>query len=51
MDETMKQFQQSLIELETEAEHLLLARHQVISNPKTFCFQHIFLNSHTLFGC
>lgn len=27
MDETMKQ---NLIELETEAEHLLLARHQVI---------------------
>ena len=30
MDETMKQFQVGLIELETEAEHLLLARHQVI---------------------
>lgn len=31
MDQTMGQFQQSLIELETEAEHLLLARHQVIT--------------------
>lgn len=30
MDETMKQFQQNLIEMENEAEHLLLARHQVI---------------------
>ncbi|KAF2315404.1 hypothetical protein GH714_039125 [Hevea brasiliensis] len=34
MDETMKQFQQSLVELETEAEHLLLARHQVVENDK-----------------
>ncbi|KAG8664002.1 uncharacterized protein LOC110616571 isoform X2 [Manihot esculenta] len=35
MDESMKQFQQSLVELETEAELLLLARHQVIENDKT----------------
>ncbi|EEF50304.1 conserved hypothetical protein [Ricinus communis] len=34
MDESMKQFQQSLVELETEAEHLLLARHQVVENDK-----------------
>ncbi|KAG5223447.1 P53 and DNA damage-regulated protein [Salix suchowensis] len=31
MDEGMQQFQQSLIELEIEAEHLLLARNQVQS--------------------
>lgn len=29
MDPSMKEFQQALIEVETEAEHLLLARHQV----------------------
>ncbi|XP_015889451.2 uncharacterized protein LOC107424226 [Ziziphus jujuba] len=34
MDETMKQFQQSLIELETEAEHLLLARHQLVETDR-----------------
>ncbi|KAL5794929.1 hypothetical protein ACOSP7_003523 [Xanthoceras sorbifolium] len=34
MDETMKQFQQGLIEVETEAEHLLLARHQLVENDK-----------------
>ncbi|GLT60227.1 hypothetical protein SLA2020_330020 [Shorea laevis] len=34
MDENMKQFQQSLIELETEAEHLLLARHELVENDK-----------------
>ncbi|XP_076940670.1 uncharacterized protein LOC143609940 [Bidens hawaiensis] len=28
MDDTMKQFQEKLIEIETEAENLLLARHQ-----------------------
>ena len=37
----MKQFQEGLIELETEAEHLLLARHQVIfSNSLLFFFYH-----------
>ncbi|KAF9687692.1 hypothetical protein SADUNF_Sadunf02G0119500 [Salix dunnii] len=34
MDEGMQKFQQSLIELEIEAEHLLLARNQVIENDK-----------------
>ncbi|KAM1068343.1 hypothetical protein ACFX2A_000320 [Malus domestica] len=34
MDETMKQFQKSLIELETEAEHLLLARNQMVENDR-----------------
>ncbi|KAH7519654.1 hypothetical protein FEM48_Zijuj08G0060000 [Ziziphus jujuba var. spinosa] len=34
MDETMKQFQQSLIELETEAEHLRLARHQLVETDR-----------------
>ncbi|KAJ7950870.1 P53 and DNA damage-regulated protein [Quillaja saponaria] len=34
MDETMKQFLQSLIELEAEAEHLLLARHQLVENDR-----------------
>ncbi|OMO69535.1 hypothetical protein CCACVL1_19444 [Corchorus capsularis] len=34
MDENMKQLQQSLIELEIEAEHLLLARHQLVENDK-----------------
>ncbi|XP_068330680.1 uncharacterized protein [Pyrus communis] len=34
MDETMKQFQKSLIEVETEAEHLLLARNQMVENDR-----------------
>ncbi|XP_039042669.1 uncharacterized protein LOC120181652 [Hibiscus syriacus] len=34
MDENMKLLQQSLIELETEAEHLLLAKHQLVENDK-----------------
>ncbi|KAB1225247.1 hypothetical protein CJ030_MR1G017632 [Morella rubra] len=34
MDETMKQFQEGLIELETEAERLLLARHQLVENDR-----------------
>ncbi|XVE76905.1 hypothetical protein DITRI_Ditri13aG0017800 [Diplodiscus trichospermus] len=34
MDENVKQFQQGLIEIETEAEHLLLARHQLVENDK-----------------
>ncbi|KAM1815885.1 hypothetical protein ACFX11_000391 [Malus domestica] len=34
MDETMKQFQKSLIELETEAEHFLLARNQMVENDR-----------------
>ncbi|KAL4352224.1 hypothetical protein GQ457_06G033020 [Hibiscus cannabinus] len=34
MDENMKLLQQSLIEIETEAEHLLLARHQLVENDK-----------------
>ncbi|KDP39512.1 hypothetical protein JCGZ_05078 [Jatropha curcas] len=34
MDESMKQFQQSLVELEIEAEKLLLTRHQVVENDK-----------------
>ncbi|XP_031269626.1 uncharacterized protein LOC116128094 isoform X1 [Pistacia vera] len=34
MDETMRQLQQNLIELETEAERLLLARHQLVENDK-----------------
>ncbi|TXG62947.1 hypothetical protein EZV62_009941 [Acer yangbiense] len=34
MDETMRQFQQGLVEIETEAEHLLLARHQIVENDK-----------------
>ncbi|GKU88466.1 hypothetical protein SLEP1_g2729 [Rubroshorea leprosula] len=34
MDENMNQFQQSLIMLETEAEHLLLARHELVENDK-----------------
>ncbi|XWS77277.1 hypothetical protein CRYUN_Cryun01aG0247400 [Craigia yunnanensis] len=34
MDENMKQFLQGLIELETEGEHLLLARHQLVENDK-----------------
>ena len=39
----MKQFQEGLIELETEAEHLLLARHQVIFSNSLFFF--FFLHS------
>ncbi|GAV61663.1 hypothetical protein CFOL_v3_05190 [Cephalotus follicularis] len=34
MDETMKEFKQSLMDLEFEAEHLLLTRHQVVENDK-----------------
>ncbi|GAB4861945.1 hypothetical protein Ancab_037200 [Ancistrocladus abbreviatus] len=34
MDENMKQFQQSLMELEIEAEHLLLARQQLVENDR-----------------
>ncbi|KAD4982544.1 hypothetical protein E3N88_19215 [Mikania micrantha] len=30
MDDTMKQFQEKLIEIETEAENLLLARHELV---------------------
>ena len=36
----MKQFQEGLIELETEAEHLLLARHQVIFSNSLLFFEH-----------
>ncbi|XP_076920921.1 uncharacterized protein LOC143582180 [Bidens hawaiensis] len=35
MDDTMKQFQEKLIEIETEAENLLLARHQLVENDRT----------------
>ncbi|XP_040991391.1 uncharacterized protein LOC121238544 [Juglans microcarpa x Juglans regia] len=34
MDETMKKFQESLTEIEAEAEHLLLARHQLVENDR-----------------
>ncbi|CAD5195365.1 unnamed protein product [Musa acuminata subsp. malaccensis] len=34
MDPSMKEFQQALVEVETEAEHLLLARHQESSDNK-----------------
>ncbi|KAI3498540.1 hypothetical protein L1887_34316 [Cichorium endivia] len=34
MDETMKQFQEKLIEIETEAENLFLARHQLVENDR-----------------
>ncbi|XP_039115523.1 uncharacterized protein LOC120251051 isoform X2 [Dioscorea cayenensis subsp. rotundata] len=34
MDPHMKQLQDSLVEIETEAEHLLLARHQLVENDK-----------------
>lgn len=34
MDEKMKHFQKKLTELELEAEHLLLARHQLVENDK-----------------
>ncbi|XP_058074058.1 uncharacterized protein LOC131222855 [Magnolia sinica] len=34
MDDNMKQLQQILMEVETEAEHLLLARQQLVENDK-----------------
>lgn len=34
MNETMRQFQQSLIELEAEAERLLLARNELVENDR-----------------
>ncbi|CAK9146230.1 unnamed protein product [Ilex paraguariensis] len=34
MDDTMKQFQKSLIEVENEAENLLLARHQLVETDR-----------------
>ncbi|CAK8577944.1 unnamed protein product [Lathyrus sativus] len=34
MNENMKHFQKKLTELELEAEHLLLARHQLVENDK-----------------
>ncbi|XP_009400229.2 uncharacterized protein LOC135673640 [Musa acuminata AAA Group] len=34
MDPSMKEFQQALIEVEMEAEHLLLARHQLVENDR-----------------
>ncbi|KAI3719189.1 hypothetical protein L6452_20083 [Arctium lappa] len=34
MDDTMKQFQEKLIEIEAEAEALLLARHQLVENDR-----------------
>ncbi|CAL9204555.1 unnamed protein product [Musa hybrid cultivar] len=34
MDPSMKEFQQALVEVETEAEHLLLARHQLVENDR-----------------
>uniref|UniRef100_A0A5B7BNA6 Uncharacterized protein n=1 Tax=Davidia involucrata TaxID=16924 RepID=A0A5B7BNA6_DAVIN len=34
MDDAMKQFQDNLIEVETEAENLLLARHQLVENDR-----------------
>ncbi|KAI4354768.1 hypothetical protein L6164_003607 [Bauhinia variegata] len=34
MDENMKQFQKALTELEVEAEHLLLARNQLVENDR-----------------
>jgi len=36
MDDGIQQFQQSLIELENEAEHLLLARNQVHFKTKKY---------------
>jgi len=36
MDDGIQQFQQSLIELENEAEHLLLARNQVHLKKKKY---------------
>ncbi|XP_008802801.2 uncharacterized protein LOC103716544 [Phoenix dactylifera] len=34
MDPSMKQLQQALVEIETEAEHLLLARNQMVENDR-----------------
>ncbi|XP_076945317.1 uncharacterized protein LOC143616349 [Bidens hawaiensis] len=34
MDDTMKQFQEKLIEIEIDAEHLLLARHELVENDR-----------------
>ncbi|KAK9049664.1 hypothetical protein SSX86_028207 [Deinandra increscens subsp. villosa] len=34
MDDTMKQFQEKLLEIEIEAENLLLARHELVENDK-----------------
>ncbi|KAI7734556.1 hypothetical protein M8C21_025084 [Ambrosia artemisiifolia] len=34
MDNTMKQFQEKLIEIEAEAENLLLARHQLVEDDR-----------------
>ncbi|CAL9204547.1 unnamed protein product [Musa hybrid cultivar] len=34
MDPSMKEFQQALVEVETEAEHLLLPRHQLVENDR-----------------
>ncbi|KAI8025316.1 hypothetical protein LOK49_LG02G00738 [Camellia lanceoleosa] len=34
MDDSVKQFQESLIEIEIEAENLLLARHQLVENDR-----------------
>ncbi|XP_020263549.1 p53 and DNA damage-regulated protein 1 [Asparagus officinalis] len=34
MDAGMKQLLQSLVEIETEAEHILLARHQMVENDR-----------------
>ncbi|CAL9208101.1 unnamed protein product, partial [Musa hybrid cultivar] len=44
MDPSMKEFQQALVEVETEAEHLLLARHQPRSlDPLPHSFLHVTL--------
>ncbi|XP_076895414.1 uncharacterized protein LOC143548032 [Bidens hawaiensis] len=34
MDDTMKQFHEKLIEIEIDAEHLLLARHELVENDR-----------------
>ncbi|KAK3030308.1 hypothetical protein RJ639_039311 [Escallonia herrerae] len=34
MDDNMKQIQENLVEMETEAENLLLARHQLVENDR-----------------
>ncbi|KAL3537016.1 hypothetical protein ACH5RR_000382 [Cinchona calisaya] len=34
MDDTMKQFQEGLVEVEIEAENFLLARHQLVENDR-----------------
>uniref|UniRef100_A0ACD5ULJ1 Uncharacterized protein n=1 Tax=Avena sativa TaxID=4498 RepID=A0ACD5ULJ1_AVESA len=34
MDPNMKQLQEALIDIETDAEHLLLARHQLVENDR-----------------